>query len=207
MKKYKIISFFIVLIFIILFSFYYTNSNKIENNIVSIKKPFEISNSRIIETNNNLKENIFSWFFINKNTIITVEHWVNWFDSEYIIEDIFWNKYNWTLIYKDKDFDYAIIKTNSSNNNFYNYKTNNKIIEWEEITSISYVENKLVIKKWVIKDIIDNKLVLTDIKLEKWDSWWVLIDSKNNIIAINNWYNFEKKLSISTKIKDIIDNQ
>ncbi len=213
MKKIVTISLIIQVIIIISWFIYLSNKDKqskIENNIVQIIKKDEISKINqnplwLFDDNHNLEKNIFSGFFITKNTIITVEHWVNSVNSEYLIKDIFWNKYNWELIYKNKELDYALIKIDSNFNNFYKYNINDDFKIWDEIKSISLKEDKLLIKKWKIEKLSDNK-IHTDIYLESWDSWWILIDSKNNILAINNWYNFEEKISISTKIKDIIEN-
>ena len=183
------------------------NNQKIENNIVQIIKQDEISKINknpwwLFDDNYNLSKNIFSWFWIDKNTILTIAHWVNSKDSIYKVKDIYWNNYKWILDYKNTKKDIAIIKTNKDFEKFVNYKKSNNYYIWDTIYSISYTENKIKKTKWKIININDSK-VNTNIKFIDWDSWWILVDKKNNIIWINNWYNIEKNYSISTKIKDI----
>ncbi len=210
MKKIVTISIIIQIIIVFLWFVYLSNkenNQKIENNIVQIIKQDEISKINknpwwLFDDNYNLSKNIFSWFWIDKNTILTIAHWVNSKDSIYKVKDIYWNNYKWILDYKNTKKDIAIIKTNKDFEKFVNYKKSNNYYIWDTVYSISYTENKIKKTKWKIININDSE-INTNIKFIDWDSWWILVDKKNNIIWINNWYNIEKNYSISTKIKDI----
>lgn len=215
MKKIVTISLIIQIIIVLIwfvYFFYKKESKAIENNIVQIIKKEEISKIDanpwwIFDSNYNLEKNIFSWFFINKNTILTVAHWVNSKNSIYKIKNIYWNTYNWLLKNKIKEQDYAILKTNKNFKKFTNYKISDNYKVWDIVYSLSYNhnENKLKKIKWQIKN-INKTTINTDIKFINWDSWWILIDDKNNIIWLNNWFDLDDNYSISTGIKDIIEN-
>lgn len=211
----KIIVFSLLFNIILLFSIYilYINfhKNSVSNNSVKIIKNYEIvKNSEnpnwIFDSETNIKENQFSWVFIDKKTIITVAHWVNTENSNYEIYDNFWNTYSWKLIKKDIENDYAFIKTNKKFEKYNDTKIWKDLEIWEEIYTISYDENtKNEIKKiWVIKDIKWNK-IWVNIIFNSWDSWWWVYNLQNELIWIIEEVNLENNIWYFLKISDLID--
>lgn len=203
----KIILYFIIIIFIIIF-FLNKKENisfeNLENNIVKI-----IKEADIIKINENpkwffwsdwnTKELISSWFFINKKTIITVAHWVNNEKSIYIINDNFWNTYEWILIKKDIENDLAFLEIKEKYKYFkeFNYAKNIKV--WENIFSIWYKKNN--VKFWEIKKIKDD-FIFSNIIFEDWESGWIMFNKNYEIIWINQAIDLEKNLWITKIISE-----
>ncbi len=208
MKKIIIIFIILIIFFVIIsYFFLFSSKNNIENNIVKITKTSEISNIQnnplwIFWEQKNIWENTFNGFFIDKNTIITVEHWLSKSEKKIKIIDKFWNNYYWEIILRDKKNDFAIIKTNKSFKNFSKIKLSEKINNWQKIKSISFDK----IKFWEIKKIENNK-IFSDIIFESWESGSVIIDKKNNLVWINIWNDLSKNMWISNKINQIIAKQ
>lgn len=208
----KIILYFIIIIFIIisLIIIFFLNKKEnisfenLENNIVKI-----IKEADIIKINENpkwffwsdwnTKELISSWFFINKKTIITVAHWVNNEKSIYIINDNFWNIYEWILIKKDIENDLAFLEINEEYKYFkeFNYAKNIKV--WENIFSIWYKKNN--VKFWEIKKIKDD-FIFSNIIFEDWESGWIMFNKNYEIIWINQAIDLEKNLWITKIISE-----
>lgn len=210
-KKIIIISLiinFIILIFVFLIYvlFFFKNENEINfiktNSIKIIKNSDIIKNSEnpkwIFNNETNLDKNIFSWFFIDKNTIITVAHWVNDEQSKYEIIDInSWKSYDWELFFKDIENDFAKIKIKNDFKNFRKIKIWKDIKIWENIYSYSFWIKDNLAKKvsWKILEINWNK-IKTDIVFEDWNSGWVIFNEKNEVLWIiieidiekNVWY-------------------
>ncbi len=211
MKKIIFYTFSLKLIIIIIFLKWYVFNNNIENNVVTIIKNSEIvknnENPRwIFSEDNNINKNISTWFFLEKNVVLTSSHWVNKIDSEYIIYDNFWNNYKWKLIKKDSKNDFALIKIEK---NFLKYKKiniNNNLKLWQEILSIWYNDNikKIETKKWLIKEFGNNK-VGTDISFIKWNSWWPIFNEKKELIWIIIEVNTKNNLWYFLKINDYLE--
>lgn len=203
MKKIIIYTFSLKLIVIIIFfKWYILNTNNIENNVVMIVKNSEIiKNSEnpkwIFSENNNINKNISTWIFLEKNMILTASHWVNTINSKYIIYDNFWNSYNWKLIKKDTQNDFALIQIETDFSKYKKINIDNNLQLWEEIFSIWYNENikNFETKKWLIKEINNNK-IWTNISFIKWNSWGPVYNKNKELIWIileintknNTWY-------------------
>jgi len=196
---------------IILFWSYILLYKKInlENNSVKIIKSNEIvknnENPRWILTNEtNTKENQFSWVFINKNTIITVAHWVNTENSDYQIYDNFWNLYSWKLLKKDSENDYAFLETNINFKKFSETKIWKNLEIWEKIYAIIYDEktDKYSKKKWNIIDINWNK-IWVNIIFNHWDSGSSIYNNKNKLIWIIEEVDTKNNVWYFLKISDL----
>lgn len=212
MKKNIIISCTLFIFLSVLFiSYYYIkklNFSEI-NTIKIIKKPEIIKNSEnpiwILKYDWNLEENIFSGFFIDKNTILTVAHWVNNEKSTYEIIDINWWKYSWELVFKDSINDFAKIKIDSNFKNFKKINIWNNIKIWEKIHSYSFSRDwyNLEKKSWTILE-IDNNKIKTDIIFKDWNSWGMVINEKNEILWIIVEVDEKEKAWYFIKINEIL---
>lgn len=212
MKKIIIYTFSLKLIVIIIFlKWYVLNTNNIENNVVMIVKNSEIvknnENPRWIfsENNNNINKNISTWIFLDKNIVLTASHWVNTIDSKYIIYDNFWNSYNWKLINKDTQNDFATIQIETEFLKYKKININNNLKLWEEIFSIWYNNNikSFETKKWFIKEFNNNKIV-TDISFIKWNSWWPIYNKNKELIWIILEVDTKNNLWYFLKISDFL---
>lgn len=218
-KKIVIISLIFNLILwlwflIIYIVFYFQWENKINfaetNTIKIIKKPEIIKNSVnpvwILKYDWNLDKNIFSGFFIDKKTILTVAHWVNNEKSTYEIIDInWWKTYLWKLVFKDDINDLAKIEIQTSFGNFRKIKAWNDVKVWEKIHSYSFSKDwhNLEKKSWTILE-IDNNKIKTDIIFQDWNSWGMVINEKNEILWIIVEVDEKERIWYFIKINEIL---
>lgn len=201
MKKIIYISLFIHLIIIVIFAiiiyFLVPNSKtNIENNIVKIEKEAEIISTfqDKIENNLNPSKTILSWFFIDENTIITANHWVNSSNSNYKITDKFWNIYTWTLLEKDEQNDLAYLKIENSFKNFVKFKYAKNTEIWDEVYSLWFDLEK---KSWKVLKLEWNK-IFSSIIFENWDSGGGLFNERDEFVGVN--VEVSLSLGISTNI-------
>lgn len=214
MKKIIIYSLiFNFILAIILFWSYILINKKVslENNSVKIIKKSEIVKSSenpwwIFDENNNIEENKFSWVLINKNTIITVAHWVNTENSIYKIYDNFWNSYSWKLLKKDSENDYAFLETNIDFKKFRETKIWKDLKIWEEIYALIYDEKteKIIKKIWDIKDINWNK-IWVNIIFNPWDSGSPIYNNRDELIWIIEEVDLENNIWYFLKISDFLN--
>ena len=187
MKKIIIIALiFHILLALLVLIVLSNNSSKIdiENNIVMIEKKAEILSNHeneIQAITSNPEKTIFTWFFIDNKTIITVAHWVNNFDSIYIIKNKFWEEFQAYLIQKDTINDIAYLELSNNYKRFseFNYAPNIQV--WEKVYWINYLLEK---KEGIISN-IQTKKISSNIIFEEWYSWGPLLNEKNEIIWIN----------------------
>lgn len=214
MKKIIIYSLIFNITLAIILFWSYTLLHKkanLENNSVKIIKSSEIiknnENPRWIFTNEtNIKKNQFNWVFINKNTIITVAHWVNTENSDYEIYDNFWNSYSWKLLKKDSENDYAFLETNIDFKHFVETKIWKDLKTWDEIYAIIYDEKTDIFSKkiWNIKDINWNK-IWVNIVFNPWDSGSPIYNKKNELVWIIEEVDTKNNVWYFLKISDFLN--
>ena len=202
MKKIIIIGVIIhILIAILIFYLLFLNKKQdnIENNIVKVTKEAEIIKwyeNELNPTNTNPWKNISSGFFIDNNTIITVSHWVDNFDSSYTITDSLGNKYLASLVENDIQNDIAYLKINEDYKNYTNFEYLENINIWDEVCAINFALEK---KCWQIQK-IEWKKISSNIEFKEWDSGGILVNNKNKVIWMNVEMDLESNLWVSYKI-------
>jgi S1-C subfamily serine protease len=133
-----------------------------------------------------------SWFFIDKETIITANHGVNSINSNYKITDKFGGIYTWMLISKDEENDLATLKIEWNFEKFSKFKIATEISIDDEVYFIDLNWEK---KFWKVLKIEENK-VYSSLEFREWDSGSPLFNKKNEFIGINVKMKGESGVSI-----------
>lgn len=187
MKKFFLI--FVVLIGINFLVYSFSEKEYFpENNLVLIEKPDEIITKKILS--NQKPEKILSkWIFLDKNTILTVAHWVTNKEINYKVD--FFNKKFFSeskLVFKNEENDFALLKTEKSFEKFFPIKfwkitENDEFVyfwDWTSFSKLNFFELK------------ENEFFVEKI-FEPWDSWTIFFNKNKEIIWILSEYNLEKK--------------
>ena len=204
LKKILIIAFVLHIIIICAFATVFlllpsSDWNSIDNNIVKVIKETDIVNSyenQLSASVPNISRNISTWFFIDKNTVLTVAHWVNDESSNYTITDILGESYIATLIQKDNENDIAYLKTDRDFPWYQNLSYASEVKINEKVYTINY---KWELKDWKIKKLEDN-IIFSDMYFEDWDSGSPLINNKWELVWVNIATNFAEASWMSFKL-------
>lgn len=203
MKKiaFHVLTIAYILMFVAISIQLFTMNWNIEKNIVKIIKEAEIIHdfeNNLDADNNNSKENIFSGFFIDEYTIITVAHWVNKENSIYTVYDFEWNEYKAFLKEKDTKNDIAYLEINKKYEKFRKTKYVKELKEGEKI----YIQNFNKEKKEGEVSSINDKKISSNIIFEEWDSGSPLLNERWRLIGINIELDLNNNEWVSYKLFD-----
>lgn len=213
--KIKRLFFFLIILLIAIFVssyfLYFSKKNNltfIQNNTVKIIKKDEIiknsSNPKwLFLKNTNIKENILSGFFIEKDKIITANHWLNWDNISYKIITKNQETLNWKVLKIEEKNDLAFLKTDTAISDFNKIKIWKKPKTQDIVFSFYYDENhNPVLKQWTILK-IENWNIYSSIGFQEWESGSALLNKNYEIIWINLEVDIKNNIWISRIINDL----